>query len=847
MRRSGLCAATVVAVGLAAVGARAQAGPIPSASAAGAVPSASATIATPPAPPPVGVEVDGETTKRIDTACNAWDGVPFNLSLRNTGTTALDLDLQVDALQSETKGVLTDAQVKLVPERGKPFPAPFKLELKQTTPITVLVRGALGPGKWSSTLRSHGAALAVLVLEVPGVPLTVKIGGSPPTSESLVVTRDERTTILLENPDPIGHDLTWAFNPGAEGTPVNGSIRLPAGGTSTLNLTPSADWFGPLAPGYFGCEPGSHLCLPRNVASLFKDDERDSFLTISSRSPECPNTSGAPSETFRLKTKFAAYSAERKTFWSYTVLLTLLLIGALFSLYVNYKFPDERIRRDLKAALAKIGSAIANLAKLSSKLRIPVGVELHALRARLRVLRWYSSDFDVNRAGIMAQTGRLQRRVELLDRYWQLRDEHWRWRKQKVPPTLYAKAEDLFQQVERLLNVAQTNDADLQTVDAKLVDVASVLSSWSQPNEQLAAQITALLVDLYNDITAGPLGKSPTFVAAKGQLSLLVSELSKAPPTTPILVPDYYKKDSLTARGGLLRDYSLALDAKLAGAAPSPEQQQLQARLLSLLQVDSWDENNRARLLVSQTVEGVYSSEVQQQLQDKQVEIRVDRSQLNILEPANFQLKFKRDLIDSATACQEWRFRWTFSVKPPAPKQPAPPPPDASAGGQAAGLFVEEDGRSVSHFFSNAGDYTVRVAFRHRDTGDLFDAKNNPVFVERTVSVEDPHAVTGSYRFFRWLFGKPYALIQENLNEVIRLGIALVPAVLGLVSGAKDQLLKMDLFVALIATFLAGFGSDQVKNLLAPKLKSARRRKPAHRSKRRATRSPETRASCRIG
>jgi hypothetical protein len=58
---------------------------------------------------------------------------------------------------------------------------------------------------------------------------------------------------------------------------------------------------------------------------------------------------------------------------------------------------------------------------------------------------------------------------------------------------------------------------------------------------------------------------------------------------------------------------------------------------------------------------------------------------------------------------------------------------------------------------------------------------------------------------------------RENGSALMRLAVALVPAVLALVTGARDQLLKMDLLPALGAVFLAGFGSDQVKNLLSQK------------------------------
>ena len=75
------------------------------------------------------------------------------------------------------------------------------------------------------------------------------------------------------------------------------------------------------------------------------------------------------------------------------------------------------------------------------------------------------------------------------------------------------------------------------------------------------------------------------------------------------------------------------------------------------------------------------------------------------------------------------------------------------------------------------------------------------------------HGVTG--RFVR--LRTRWRAVVDNGDAVARIAMALGPVILALVAGAKDQLLKMDLFPALAAVFLAGFGSDQVKNLLAKK------------------------------
>jgi hypothetical protein len=58
---------------------------------------------------------------------------------------------------------------------------------------------------------------------------------------------------------------------------------------------------------------------------------------------------------------------------------------------------------------------------------------------------------------------------------------------------------------------------------------------------------------------------------------------------------------------------------------------------------------------------------------------------------------------------------------------------------------------------------------------------------------------------------------DRNLAEGVRLGIALVIALIGLLAGAREQLTKLDLIPAAIAVFLLGFGADTIKNLISPK------------------------------
>ena len=68
---------------------------------------------------------------------------------------------------------------------------------------------------------------------------------------------------------------------------------------------------------------------------------------------------------------------------------------------------------------------------------------------------------------------------------------------------------------------------------------------------------------------------------------------------------------------------------------------------------------------------------------------------------------------------------------------------------------------------------------------------------------------------------QPWYRRDRNRAEIGRFAIALLPAMFGLLAGAREQLLKMDVPSALFAVFLLGFGSDSVKNLVSQSQQTA--------------------------
>ena len=140
-------------------------------------------------------------------------------------------------------------------------------------------------------------------------------------------------------------------------------------------------------------------------------------------------------------------------------------------------------------------------------------------------------------------------------------------------------------------------------------------------------------------------------------------------------------------------------------------------------------------------------------------------------------MTFHDDNLNRAAAREEWRYTWNFGDD-----------------------LTEFTTWTVWHYFRKPGRFNVSVTFEDLQGKKVLQADMmTPLEVKRTVSV-DPEIIP--------FFG------ERTWIELIKLAIALFVAGIGLIAGARDQLLKLDPVPGLIAVFIAGFGADTIKNLI---------------------------------
>lgn len=294
---------------------------------------------------------------------------------------------------------------------------------------------------------------------------------------------------------------------------------------------------------------------------------------------------------------------------------------------------------------------------------------------------------------------------------------------------------------------------------------------------------------------------------------LLTTELNSLPANVDALLPqDYGRIDRVLFKLNLLEQYQ-----KIRTSTPSakPYAKRASDRLARELQRDTWDALSLARGFIRELQEDVFPEDVIAEVDNNGVDVKVDRMVVRQFELVQMRLDFRNDAAHSSSARSEFTYRWDFDHD-----------------------NLTENGWTVSHYFPYTSRPRVWALIRHALSQlNAWVREKLPIL----------HLMGGADHDFVSVYRGPYrvsATLIQNwdglvvptrvqmehpldverpapistapvLTETMRLCLALGLAVLGLIAGAKEQLLKLDVFPALIAIFLIGFGADQIKNLLS--------------------------------
>jgi len=759
----------------------------------------------------------GHPTVVIDPLCNPKGEGTARVKIRNEGSAgqpAIQLYLTTTDIVSKPAGKRLNGKAILLPTTSaRDDQASDKTQLGpgEELWIKISVSNIDQEGEWETTLQNENADLGPIRIVRNELPFQVGLDVPTPDAAELTFVKGQPASFRVKNDSLNDYWVTWEYSiDGHALRPTNlqerslwwrlwcnvggncatefagpSPVLVPRNGIAPVTFQVPSDWFG------------------SSFVGLFKDNAKDGRLLVWRTDGGCG--SSAPTKVFKIKTHLGTSAGNSREvegdFWVFVV----LLLGGLCSLILNFALPNQMRRLKLKETLGVLGRQVSDLSlDLASRLRVLVGLQARLLDDRLKNLTWTNSDFTAEMQNIEQAATRLGTRIQLLDRLGTTRTNFERLRSLSLPPTVIVSMEETFEKVVAIGKKSDIGDSDLQTAQAMIQSLQDQMDSRGKTNiawaTGLVNRVKTLKASL--DPTNGVIGKSATCKRILAQLPGLYPQLDATDPTQ-IQEGDYLSLDRTMFKLELIVDYVRVIDPLDAADHLRIRIAKAEPDLLNALKQDSWDKMDEAQRLVKQMREGHFTEDIKTALQANAVIAKCKRVQIHPFEPCEFTLEFAEDALNNATARDEWTCKWEFTNNNEQP--------------------LTEEGWEVTHYFQRPESYNLKITVCNRKDPKLSFTLDKDKIPVPAVDVQ-PQSRRRFARVIAAILKRDWNGARKEWHksrtgagrilEILWLMLALFLALIGMIAGAKEQLLKLDVVPAMIAIFLVGFGADQVKNLL---------------------------------
>ncbi len=713
------------------------------------------------------------------------------------------------------------AKVRFGSEGEQPFGASYEradeLAPGQTVALSAAISGILDAGNYSVPL--FNGSQPVGKLSITGFPFGVH-PETPANGAVQVNVAADRSYFTLKNNDPVEYPVFWELTVGTR--KASGTLRMRASTSEEVEITQAN--CGGKGNGAPSCLLTAAGWWPR-FASLLKDSTEDGRLRIAYLPPTSADASLLPHTVAPVKVVTHYRPAEETSVFSSIILFVFLALGALLSIFANLWIPHNLRKNATCSRLKLLIRSIREIsASIPSQARISAEVDAREILNRLQNAGWFYSDFDTILLDYETQVSALEARVALLQQADEYQQDVEQFSDTNIPPTYIARARRAFEPAMEVFEGTQWTSAQQklasdfverfrQTVDAlKNVHTNGV-------DEQFKSDVAAHLARLktvFGNTRSGMAKEFETF------LPNIFKRLDDGSLNDKLRLSDYVQIDidiwklRLVERfvnayeGATSASWHNKLNDRAGLSASVP-----QGSLLYFLQLNTWDGINCAELLCDEVDQGIFPEDICAALnhQPMQVAIRVRQNEITANRRADFELCFSNYALNGATARQEITPIWTFSAlgKTEASPQEVDPHgtrprmglikylgslfrrdrPDTHSSGKS------ERGWTGSCFVPQIPEVHVRVCFENWFGEMKVDGKETGLKKSFPIGSADDSLVWARF----WL-------------EISRSCVALAIPVVGLLAGARDKLLNMDVTAAIVAVFILGFSTDSIKSAL---------------------------------
>jgi hypothetical protein len=718
-------------------------------------------------------------TLYVDPANNTAGGV---MHLHNDTDKKLNISLTARDFVSLTTHKGLNAKVVFLGPKDSAGQSIFEASIpaKRQFEVRVEVTNLWEAGESETTLYNHGDEIGTIKALKYRPPFNVKLVSASPDKPELSFYKGEAQSLTLRNEDGMTYVIHWRL--AVDGDVLDGSnkqlaetqmVTLAPNSSASTTVVPKDSWF--------------------TLAGFFREETRDGTLTLALRPPGSKSDPGWPVKVVPFKARLNRAPDIWLQFCSYVLILILLLCGGICSLMLSNWVPNQLARAKLKDRLSQLAERIRDLSsRIDSRLQVSLRVARHRLDAELYARKSFSAELPNVFAAVTQRSDALEKLIDQVAEIDQcLRKLEHLYHEGRSPRRLEAAGARL-RNARDLLSRIDPPQADIQAAQTLIGDAKGMMEKVDQQETGFAQALLDQLTSLEGIRQPSvPATTPPTYGYGdeyKDYKDVLEELFAKVEPLKQdgagkISGEKYGLLDICVTKMELIQEYVM-----LYHTFDDDARKRLVDGLdfRTCITAHSFDRLRSAKQIVQQMRERIFPRQILEAIGNEQTRpiIRMEPQTARQYSPMYFSVEFQQPAFNSCAALEEIKCEW-----------------DLGHDG------LKERGWEVWHYFPMAATHKkplcVKATFADA-SGVATLADKRPLVIEKRFEVirESPRE-----------FG------DRNTAEVVRLGIALIVALLGLLSGAREQLLKLDLIPAAVAVFLLGFGADSIKNLLVPKEK----------------------------
>jgi len=733
-------------------------------------------------------------------------------TLTNSGTAPLPLALTPGpVVDSNTHAILLKAKVTLAPVVGigiGGLDLPKTIPPGETLSLQATVTGVSTSSAAEVTIFNGNTQLGSIDLIEIDAPLNISIDGNGSPDKPLAYALGKPAVIALTNGDPQPYRVHWVFQLHNRAQAA-GDLDIAANGGARITIEPSKD-------GY-------------SLIDVIHPSAKQGVLLLSVAGPANVPSGLLPARTLPVSLLMRRVGETASTTISYAYAGLLLFLGGILSVLASSVLPNMQKKADLRAQLQDLANRTTSVStRIDSYLRVLLRLERKAIEIAIgEASAWLpasSNPLDQ----VAEEIDTLDKRLTAAETLDDLRRKHEQ-ASATAPPSVTDDIDSKLQAAaDQLHSLALSGDA-LAAANGFLTKAQTTLDTLND-SATMASLIAGKVAALRVRLAKFPADYSDLEEALPG-VFVIIKPDSGFDDAKNIVPPMLFAIDHGVAAIHLALDYVMVRtsipdeDTKGCDDAGKTTRDRLakhHCALIDLLGTLSWRALRDATKLVQQMREDIYEDDIFREIgKPGQAEITYDTQKPRPYLPVFFTIKFKNDRYNSAAAIQCMACDWWF--------------PDA----------LGEHGWKVCHYFTGE-EKVAAISCSTAAAGQASASQAVPTHSAHMAHKSEEHkpepappmdtiVINACVRGQKSRDGQQPAEspitrtidIQRNipseysrfLAELLRFAIAFAVALASLLSGALDQLGKLDFIPATIAIIALGFGADSIKNLLtqAPK------------------------------